>query len=186
MNGRFPTGGHFLLTLHLRKAFFSSFAFIIFVVFPLLGGCGFHPLQARSGAVDLASILVTVDTTRHGQLLEAAITDAINPDHRQQSKQYQLSITISQTEVRLFINPDGTSARSDIPLASTYTLKRLADQEIIDSGTITRVSSYNTSQSADYASYVSIQDARKRAILELAQSYKLRLANMMAKSRVSS
>ena len=131
--------------------------------------------------MDLSSVMVTVDHTRSGQLLEAEITDAINPTFERHEKLYRLTIKISQSEERLFINPDGSSGRSDIPVVSDYRLTRLTDGKLLDAGTITRVSSYNTSQTADYSSYVSLQDAKKRALLELAQSYKLHLANTLAK-----
>ena len=41
------------------------------------------------------------------------------------------------------------------------------------------MSSYNSSPTADFASYISIEDARKRAMQELAQDYKLRLAALL-------
>ncbi|OYW14265.1 MAG: hypothetical protein B7X02_00390, partial [Rhodospirillales bacterium 12-54-5] len=122
----------------------------------------------------------TVDHSRNGQLLEAEIKDAINPDYEHHEKIYGLNIAINSTETRLFINPDGTSTRSDIPLTSSYTLTRLSDGKLLDKGTITRISSYNTSN-ADYSSYVSLRDAQRRGVMELAQNYKLRLANVLAK-----
>lgn len=150
----------------------------------LITACGFQPLHSRSyrdsQAVDLSAISVTVDHTRGGQLLEAEIKDAINPDYEHQEKLYALNIVVTSSETKLFITPSGTSTRTDIPLTSTYKLTRKSDGKLLDSGTITRLSSYNTT-SADYSSYVSMQDARKRAVLELAQDYKLRLANILAK-----
>ena len=151
----------------------------------LLVACGFQPLHGRAyranQSIDLSSIMVNVDTSRSGQLLEAEIKDAINPAFEKREKLYRLTIKITQSEERLFINPDGSSGRSDIPVTSHYVLSRLTDGTVLDKGDITRVSSYNTSQTADYSSYVSLQDAQKRAIIELAQSYKLRIANALAK-----
>lgn len=171
--------------MQIYKDIFLPRLCIIFACLPLFSACGFQPLQARNGiyegGIDLASVVVTVDSTRNGQLLEAELKDAINPDAAHHEKLYGLRIRITQTEVKLFINPDGTSARSDIPVTSEYQLSRLADGKLLDKGTISRVSSYNTSPTADYASYVSIQDAKKRGIMELAQSYKLRIANILAR-----
>jgi hypothetical protein len=156
------------------------------LVLLFLTSCGFQPLHGRdyrdNQAIDLSSIIVTVDPTRSGQLLEAEIKDVINPTFERREKLYTLKIKILQSEERLFINPDGSSGRSDIPVTSSYTLARLIDGQVLDAGAITRVSSYNTSQTADYSSYVSLQDAKKRAIIELAQSYKLRLSNVLAKA----
>ena len=77
------------------------------------------------------------------------------------------------------MNPDGTASRGDKVYDSSYTISSLADGKRIATGSIQRTSSYNTSPNADYASYVSIEDARKRGILELAQDYKFRLAALL-------
>ena len=151
----------------------------------LLTACGFQPLHGRdyrdNQNINLAAIIISVDTTRNGQMLEAEIKDAINPDYAQHDKLYTLSIKITQTEQHLFINPDGTSGRSDIPTASSYKLTRISDGKQVDSGSITRISSYNVSGTADYSSYIAMEDAKKRSIREIAQNYKLHLANILAR-----
>lgn len=156
-------------------------------VLALAAACGFQPLHSRAyreqQSIDLSSLMVTVDNSRHGQLLEAEISDAINPDYQRAAKLYHLAIAVKENDVPLFIKPDGTSARGDIQLTSTFRLTRLADNALVNSGTIHRVSSYNTSDQAaeGYASFVSVADAKKRAVLELAQDYKLRMANVLSK-----
>ena len=149
----------------------------------LLTACGFQPLHSREyreqTTADVSAIAIVVDTSRRGQLLEAEIERGINPESRSAEKPYALAITLTEREIPLFINPDGTSSRGDIEYISRYRLTRKADGAVMQEGTINRVSSYNTSESADYASYVSIEDARTRGIIELAQAYKLRLANLL-------
>lgn len=152
-----------------------------------LSACGFQPLHGRayrdSQAIDLSALSVRVDNSRRGQLLEAEITDAVNPDYQLAEKRYTLDIDLIERDIPLFINPDGTSARGDIQWTSTYVLTRLQDGVVMDEGTISRISSYNTSDQAQegYASYVSVEDAKKRGIIELAQDYKLRMANLLSK-----
>lgn len=150
----------------------------------LVAACGFRPLHGQSYRAEqvntLSSVTVTVDHTRRGQLLEAEIGDATNPDAKHSPKLYHLAIALTESEIGLFINPDGTSSRSDILMNTKYTLTRLSDNKVMDSGAIQRISSYNTSEQADYASYVSVEDAKKRGIIELAQDYKLRMANVLA------
>jgi hypothetical protein len=150
-----------------------------------LAACGFQPLYGREFKarqdLDLSAIRVSVDHTRYGQLLKAEIEGGINPDYERAEKLYELSVSLTSYETYLFVNSDGTSSRGDIDYRSTYTLRRILDGKVIQSGTINRVSSYNMSETADYASYVSEEDARKRGILEMAQDYKLRLANLLAK-----
>lgn len=149
-----------------------------------LTACGFKPLhsteyRAKQGA-DLSMVDVQVDNSRLGQLLKAEITDGINPDFRAAKKLYSMRITLAEREIYLFINPDGTSSRGDIEYRTTYQLRRIADGTVLHSGRIFRVSSYNMAETADYASFVTEEDARKRGIHELAEDYRLRIPNLIA------
>lgn len=150
-----------------------------------LAACGFKPLHSRDyraqQQADLASIDVQVDNSRLGQLLKAEINDGINPDYHRVPKLYRASITLTEREIYLFINPDGTSSRGDIEYRTTYQIRRIADGVVLHTGRINRVSSYNMAETADYASYVSEEDARKRGIHELAEDYRLRLSNLLPK-----
>lgn len=155
----------------------------------LLSACGFEPLYSQhyrsTLTVDLSSILVDVGGSgsdsggRYGELLKAEIEDQVNPRKDRALKQFRLVISYKQEENALFVNPDGTSSRGDLIFISSYTLTRLKDSKQIASGTLRRISSYNTAPQADYATYVSMEDARKRGIIELAQDYKLRLAALL-------
>lgn len=128
----------------------------------------------------MASVQIAVDNSRLGQLLKAEIQSGVNPDYQRAEKRYTLTIALTEQNLYLFINPDGTAGRGDIRFNSTYTLVRNVDGKTIKSGRLNRVASYNISESADYATYVSQEDARKRGIVELANDYKLRVANLMA------
>ncbi|MES2984288.1 MAG: hypothetical protein V4735_03770 [Pseudomonadota bacterium] len=162
----------------------------------LLCACGFQPLHSQayqsSLAVDLSALDITATgsnansgtTTlgldrRYGELLKAEIESQINPAANRSEKLFHVDITFTELEVALFVNPDGTASRGDLLFTSSYTISRLADGKALTSGSLQRTSSYNTSPTADYASYVSIEDARKRGIMELAQDYKLRLATSL-------
>ena len=172
---------------------------VCIVAMLMLSACGFQPLHSDTyraqQAVDLSSIRVlavgsaTENTTslsnnldrRYSELLTAEIQDQVNPTSIAAEKLFTLAITFNETDVPSFMKPDGTASRGDLHYASNYTITRLRDNKPVANGTIQRVSTYNTSPSADYASYVSIDDARKRGILELAQDYKLRLAALLPK-----
>ena len=149
----------------------------------LLCACGFEPLHSQRYqsqlTSDLSSVTIVVDNSRLGQLLEAEIRQGVNPELRTSEKLYTLKIALTEREIPLFINPDGTSSRGDIEYTSSYVLSRKADGKPVQRGAINRVASYNSSQAADYASFVSIEDAKTRGILELAQAYKLRLSNLL-------
>ncbi len=156
---------------------------LLFTALLALAACGFHPVHGRDyqaqQSTHLASVSVAVNNTRLGQLLKAEIERGVNPNYQRAEKLYTLSVTLKENNMYLFINPDGTAGRGDVRFLSTYTLTRNLDQKVVKTGTLNRVASYNISETADYATYVSEEDARKRGIVELAQDYKLRLVNLM-------
>ncbi len=162
-----------------------------------LTACGFQPLHSqeyqRSLDVNLSAVAVEAKGTtssdrglsssptsrRYSELLVAEIRDQSNPLATRAETQFKLAITFNEGQQGLFVKPDGTASRGDLVYSSQYTITRLKDMKVIATGGINRVSSFNTSDTADYASYVSIEDARKRGILELAQDYKMRLATLL-------
>lgn len=150
-----------------------------------LAGCGFEPVHGQATRarfeLPLNAISIETDRTPLAQLLRAEIEDGINPGANREEHLFRLTIGLTETETSLFINPDGTSSRGDIVFSSQYSLARAKDGKVVDTGSLSRLSSYNISENADYATYVSREDARKRAVIELAQDYKLRLANLLPK-----
>lgn len=148
-----------------------------------LAACGFRPVHGRDYQAEqetnLSSVSVQVDNTRLGQLLKAEIESGLNPDYERAEKLYTLSITLIENDLYLFVNPDGTAGRGDVVFSSSYQLVRNLDHKVLKTGSIRRVSSYNISETADYATYVSEDDARRRGVIELAQDYKLRMSNLM-------
>lgn len=148
-----------------------------------LAACGFRPVHGRAYQAEqeasLASIRVEVDNSRIGQLLKAEIEDGVNPAYDRSEKLYTLNVTLFESNNYLFINPDGTAGRGDIIFTSKYQLSRNLDHKVLKTGQLKRAASYNISETADYATYVSQDDARRRGIVELAQDYKLRLSNLM-------
>lgn len=165
-------------SLALRTIIVSAFVFA-------LASCGFTPLHGRSERAarthQVESVDIVTDSSRLGQLLKAEIEDQVNPGVIRAEKPFVMTITSTETEISLFINPDGTSSRGDMQYNSSYTLTRKRDGKLIDRGDIRRVSSYNIADNADYATFVSREDARRRGVVELAQDYKLRLSNLVAK-----
>ncbi len=151
----------------------------------LLVGCGFQPVHGTAArlknASQLESVEIMTDSSRAGQLLKAEIEDQINPTGAPAEKLFVLHITVTETELGLFTNPDGTAGRGDYQLNSSYTLRRKLDQKEIDVGTLSRSSSYNNAQTADFSTFISREDARKRGLLELARDYQLRLSNLVPK-----
>ncbi len=170
----------------------------------LFSACGFEPQQGKayreSLAVNLSDFSVSVsgNTTttsattgssstasisrRYSELLRAQIEDAAGAGSAGSvpgAKPYHLAITYTALDIALFVNPDGTASRGDLLYSSNYTITRRDTGAVLANGSLSRTSSYNTSPTADYASYVSLEDARKRGVLELAEDYRLRLATLL-------
>lgn len=147
--------------------------------------CGFTPVHSVENRAALntqiESVAIVTGQGATNQLLKAEIEDQINPTSRGAEKPFTLTITLREGEAGLFINPDGTSGRGDYVLNSAYTLTRTRDGKLIDSGQLNRVSSFNNAQTADFSTFISREDAKKRGVIELARDYKLRLANLVAK-----
>lgn len=159
---------------------------VLFIALIALSACGFEPLHGRTQhertiTGELAAIKVQTPSGIMGELLRAEIEDGVNPEYDNVQPRYRLQVDLIEQDIPLFINIDGTANRGEIRYTSHYVLVRLADNVILNQGKVSRVSSYNSSQTADYAAFVSKEDAKKRAILELAQDYKLRLANLSAR-----
>jgi hypothetical protein len=164
----------------------------------LLGACGFQPLHSRayeaSQPVNLSMLQIEVSGTeaqldvtrgdtgvprRYSELLKAEISESPRVLPTGQATSFKLSISFTEQQAAQFVNPDGTASRGTLNYVSRYEITRLGDKKAIARGDLTRMSSYNTAPNADYTSYISLEDARKRGILELAQAYKLRLAQLM-------
>lgn len=164
---------------------FSSIFPLLIASLLLLTACGFQPVHGDNGndesALGLEHIQVVVENDRLSQLLKAEMEDQFNPDYIAAEKTHTLTVTITESIGGVFINPDGTSSRNNVNYNTSYVLTRAGEKAPLDSGNITRVSSYNISERADYATYVAEQDARRRGVLEIARAYKLRLAGLFAR-----
>jgi hypothetical protein len=148
-----------------------------------LCACGFQPVhgtQAHSPAAiqSLAGLEIRAPSGRLGEQLKADIEDGINPEYQSGTAQYRLDLTLEQQEIAQFINPDGTASRGNIRVTSTYRLVRLADNQVISAGTLHRSGSFDSEEQANYATYISREDARRRAVADLANDYRLRLINL--------
>lgn len=86
-----------------------------------------------------------------------------------------------QTDEQPFIfNTDGTAGRYEITFTVPYTLRRIVDNKKIYAGRANRSVSYNVSESDDYATFVSKNDAYKRVTREAAEDIKMRIGAYFA------
>ncbi|MGH7013204.1 MAG: LPS assembly lipoprotein LptE [Stellaceae bacterium] len=141
-----------------------------------LAGCGFHPLYAgrTAGEYDptLATIKVEPIEDREGQILELALREKLNPRGVSVPTRYTLRVVLSLSRADLGIQLNATSTRSEISAAARYTL---SGKDINFSGQIHTVNAFNLQNDA-WAATVAEDDARQRAIEELADAIYLQLS----------
>lgn len=152
----------------------------------LLGGCGFQPVYAqRAEAFDtldmLAAIQIKTPAGRQGDQLKAELQDRFNPESIPTMARYELEAQIELISEPFIIEPDGTASRFRVTIQSPFTLKRLSDHQVINSGTVRYQVSYNVSETDDYSTVMSQGDAIKRGITELSEDYKMRISGVIAR-----
>jgi len=141
-----------------------------------LAGCGFHPLYGgqTAGEYDprLAAIKVTPIQDREGQVLDLALREKLNPRGVAIPTRYTLRVTLTLTRSDLGIQRNATSTRSEINAAATY---YLSGDGISISGNSRTVSAFNLQDDA-WAATVAENDARERAIEDLADAIYMQLS----------
>lgn len=156
----------------------------------LLVGCGFEPLHAerRNGistvdqmsqvkvdpVQDISPLRLRLDD-RYDQVLRNELLKRLNPDGQLGQPRYALQIKLAQSEGQVAIEPDGTSARTNVSITANYRLISLDDGKAVLQGSSTGVNSYGVITNS-YATLVGGQDAHKRALQTLADDIVRRVA----------
>lgn len=159
-----------------------------FIILLTASACGFEPIHAAPKAGDTRSELLQLirnialngPNTHEGNLLVAELEDLLNPNHEQVGKDFLLKMDINTSEQDLVILGDATASRKRVNVISEYTLTRISDNQLLDSGSVTYNNSYAVQDDANFAAYTVRQDIRKRALTELAERYKLRMVGVFA------
>lgn len=170
----------------------------------LLAGCGFHPVYGTASSLPAnsplregvkitasASGIITqtlepssnIDTNSSAAMARQFTNNLSDMLPATDAPVYELQVTITQSSVGLGVARDGTASRYNYVLNSSYNLIRLADGKIVDSGSLSNVTSYNNPNNQYFSTYISEQDARKRGIKELAESYRMRLISYIEKKQ---
>ncbi len=145
-----------------------------------LGGCGFRPLygetpEGTSSFDSLETVQIAALPDRTGQRLHNLLRDRINPRGQPNQPEYVLRVSLSERTEALAIDEDETATRANLELSANFTLTRLDGKEVVFRGRSNSVNSYNIVDS-QFATFVSERDARDRALRELSEDIRLRLA----------
>lgn len=145
----------------------------------LLAGCGFKPMYAENsgGSVesDLQAVRIAPLPERRGQILHNYLRDEINPYGQPAEPVYELRIGLAETTDDSGIRRDETASREIITMRAAFELVDLKADQVVFQGQARSSTAYNILDDR-FASVVSADDARDRALRELSADIKLRLA----------
>lgn len=142
--------------------------------------CGLRPLygeQPSGGSTlgELQTIRIQPAADRPGQQLHNALRNEINPRGQPLDPRYTLAVDLVVSKQETGVRKDETATRANLVLSGRYRLIRDSDQVQMTSGIAKSVASYNIVDS-EFGTYAAEEDAQSRAIVQLAQQLRLRLA----------
>jgi LPS-assembly lipoprotein len=146
-----------------------------------LAGCGYKPLYGENRGdsaamtADLATIRIEAIPDRIGQKMYNMLHERLTPDGRIADPLYSLRVRLRETNDELLYERDETATRANLTLRADYELRRLADDEVIASGTSRSTSGYDI-LSSQYATLVSQADARERSARVISDDLRTRVA----------
>jgi len=172
--------------MRTRRAWLSG------VLLLALAACGFQPLygQRSSGGApitqEFAAIRIVPIAERTGQMLYNELRDRLNPTGKPADPRYILEIELIETRQELAYRGDETATRANLHLTAHYQLRRAVSQstngagndEVVTEGDTRITTSYDILES-QYATLVSIDDARARSVKVLSDDIRARLATAL-------
>lgn len=165
---------------------------VCLILICVLSACGFEPMAGQSTqsydqqALPAALARVTIQAKSPesmrmiGQQFRIDLEDLINPSGSEAAKEYILDVSLAPIVQPGFITPDGKAQRFLVFLQSSYTLTRLSDGKLLESGNMRRNSSYSNLPNSYYSTYIAEQDTIKRLSKELAEQYRMKLASVLS------
>ncbi len=144
-----------------------------------LSGCGFRPLYAPHGPrdwdPDLAAIAVEPISDRPGQILELALREDLNPGGRSVAAQWRLRTILTVARSDLGIQRNATATSSEITVSASYTLVEARSGKSVYANSSRAISDFNQLTDA-YATQVAAENARDRALQQVAEEITMRMA----------
>jgi LPS-assembly lipoprotein len=158
-----------------------------------LAACGFQPLYGQrsvsGGPItqEFAAIRIVPIAERTGQMLYNELRDRLNPTGKPADPRYILQVDLVETREELAYRGDETATRANLHLTAHYQLRRAVSQstnsagndEVVTEGEARITTSYDILES-QYATLVSIDDARARSVRVLSDDIRARLATALS------
>jgi len=143
-----------------------------------LGACGFEPIYAdRPGGASRSMKEIRVDPIpdRIGQMLRGELRRLFNPLAEPTAETYLLAVGLVEETMGTAIRKDETVTRVNMSITGNYVLRRADTGDEVAQGTVRATNSYNVLAS-DFATLAAEDDARARAVREIAAAIQTRLA----------
>lgn len=146
----------------------------------MISACGYKPLYGQNVGANgakrhLESINVKPIPDRIGQMMRTSLVRGLSPRAKRSVHTYDISIKLEETVSTLAVERNAFATRANLSLRARYVLTRRADHLELSSGSVKSVSSYNILAS-DFATKAAKDDSRKRAIQDVADTLRTRLA----------
>lgn len=145
----------------------------LILMLPLLAACGFTPVYGPGGTGSALQnrVLVTAPEDRNSFVLTREIETRLG---RAESAAYGLDVTITTTQERLAIDPEGNTTRFNLVGVADYALRDTASGQIVTSGTVENFTGYSATGTT-VATLAGEQDAQDRLMTILAEQIVTRL-----------
>ncbi len=160
----------------------------------ILSGCGFRPLYAppqedHSGksvyAFDLLK-QVAIDNIpdREGQYLRNQLIQLMHPAGRGTETKFLLKVVIHESKQDLAVKRSAIATRANLQISGTFALYPVSSEGPTETGIVYTSSGYNIFQS-EFQTLMAEKGARERALDDLAQQLRIRLAAVLTSSEAN-
>ncbi len=148
----------------------------------VVAGCGFQPMYATdrgTGRADVSSnlqnIFIPVSRGRVEQLVYNNLRDRLNPLGVPRQPRFRLDYAVTVLKQPVAFAKDETATRQNVRVSVTFSLKDRSDNAVAFSGTARAFAAYNILRS-QYATLAAEQNAEDRAVREVSDEIRLRIA----------
>jgi LPS-assembly lipoprotein len=141
-------------------------------------GCGFQPIhgqRSEASGTALAAIDIGLIADRTGQMLRNELLQQMQPQGGTTPARYGLAITLGESLQELAIRKDETATRTKLIMTARFSVTSRADGKGLFTGSVQSANSYDILTS-DFATLSAREDARRRAVQQLATGIKQRLS----------
>jgi LPS-assembly lipoprotein len=155
-------------------------AMALVAALPALSGCGFRPLYGDAGqrgstGANLADIQISPIANRSGQMLRNTLLDRLTPQGTPRGARWRLDVALASSSEGVGILQNETVTRVNYRLDASFQLVEVTTGKPVLVRSARSIASYNVPTS-EFANVVASRDAEARAIEDIADEIRTRLA----------